>query len=269
MAERCLQPHFHGLCLLVGTGRKSHGEARMIVNDGQRIQPRTAAQSHASLEVHLPQRVRRSPLEAPIGAAGAVRRDAAMTRQHRVHGRSRRRLNPITPKNRRDLARAPRRMRSAHRQDPRFQLIRKTARTAQRPAGAILKGLLTGRQPPQPHMSRLPADPDDLSTVPTYRDGRNKPDHDSVKSRSLPFPIQFSNSHVVRMCIITPVVMTARGGARNSHIASPSMRARGTPDARAHPQPRVQKVKSTRASSPRSRRFHPAFRTQWLERLAA
>jgi len=47
------------------------------------------------------------------------------------------------------------------------------------------------------------------------------------------------------------------------------MRARGTPDARAHPQPRVQSVKSTRASSPRSRRRHPAFRTQWLERLAS
>ena len=45
--------------------------------------------------------------------------------------------------------------------------------------------------------------------------------------------------------------------------SSITMRARGTPDARAHPQPRVQKVKSTRASSPRSRRLHPAFRTRW------
>ena len=31
-----------------------------------------------------------------------------------------------------------------------------------------------------------------------------------------------------------------------------------------HPQPRVQKVKSTRVVSPRTRRNHPAFRTQWV-----
>ena len=45
------------------------------------------------------------------------------------------------------------------------------------------------------------------------------------------------------MCAIAPVVMTARGRPK-PHIASPLMRARGTPDARAHPQPRAQSEKA-------------------------
>jgi hypothetical protein len=78
MAERRLQPCLHGLCLLVGASRKPHGEARMIIDDGQRMQPGAATQSHLPLEVHLPQRVRLTALECAISAAGTLRRDAAM-----------------------------------------------------------------------------------------------------------------------------------------------------------------------------------------------
>ena len=124
MAERHLQSCLHGLRLLVGAGRKPNGEARMIVDDGQRMQPRATTQSHLPLDVHLPQRVRLTALECPIGAAGAFRCDAAMTRQHRMHGRGRWRSDPVAQQDCHDLARAPGRMRVAHRKDLCFETLR-------------------------------------------------------------------------------------------------------------------------------------------------
>lgn len=163
MAEHRLQPGLHGLCPLVGASCQPDGKAGMIVDDGQGMQPGAAAKPHPPLEVHLPERVRRKALEAAIGAAGAVRRNPAMTRQHRMHRGDRRRRDPRPAQHRRDLAGPPCRMRLAHRQDPRLQSVRQPARTMQRPARAIAKIALARRKPPQPQMTRLPADPEPLA----------------------------------------------------------------------------------------------------------
>ncbi len=66
----------------------------------------------------------------------------------------------------------------------------------------------------------------------------------------------------------TPVVVTARGRPKSSFPPPRNEGARnaGCTSASAAP---CAKVESTRVSSPRSRRRHPAFRTQWLERQAA
>lgn len=70
----------HGAALLIAAGRKAQRIARVIVHDGQRMAGPAAGESHAALEVHLPQQVGRLPPEPPIRLAGRPGRrfDAAM-----------------------------------------------------------------------------------------------------------------------------------------------------------------------------------------------
>src|SRR5882757_10321154 len=60
----------NGLGLFVGAGGKHHGEARMIVEHGQRMKP-ASVQGYVPLEVHLPQLVRPRALEAGEGGLAA------------------------------------------------------------------------------------------------------------------------------------------------------------------------------------------------------
>ena len=79
------------LGLLVGTRRKHHGEARVIVQHGQRMKP-AGVQSHMAFEVHLPQLVRSRPLEPGEGGLAATVRAQldAMPLQDRRYRRWRR-----------------------------------------------------------------------------------------------------------------------------------------------------------------------------------
>lgn len=54
VAESPFQASSHGLRLLVGAGRQADGEARMVVDHRQGMQPGATVQAHAALEVHLP-----------------------------------------------------------------------------------------------------------------------------------------------------------------------------------------------------------------------
>src|SRR6202008_2423109 len=61
--ERAIEPALHGRALLVGTGFKAHIVARVVVHDGQRMTPDAIGNRYPTLEVHLPEQVRRRLLE--------------------------------------------------------------------------------------------------------------------------------------------------------------------------------------------------------------
>ena len=89
VAEGRLQMALHRDALFIGAGLEARHIARMVVHHGQRMAAHPIAEPDPALEVHLPQQVRRRPLEALRGPRRAGRRNhAAMPPQNLVHGRS-------------------------------------------------------------------------------------------------------------------------------------------------------------------------------------
>ena len=80
-----------------------------------------------------------------------------------MHCRGRRWRHALVPQHHRDFARAPGRVGIAHREDPRFEVGRQPSGAVSRAARAIFKVALARRQPPQPQMTCLPADPKPLA----------------------------------------------------------------------------------------------------------
>ncbi len=68
--EGRLQVRLHGLGLLIGAGLQARGEARVVVDDGQRVTPLATGQRHPALEVHLPEQVGRFLLEPQVSPIG-------------------------------------------------------------------------------------------------------------------------------------------------------------------------------------------------------
>src|SRR4051812_39106580 len=87
-AERAFKVLLDRLGLLVGTGLKTQGVARVVVDHGERVAHLPIAQWEAPLEVHLPDIIRCRVFEA--GELGRLRGrwDAIVPRQDRMNRRS-------------------------------------------------------------------------------------------------------------------------------------------------------------------------------------
>lgn len=162
MAERPFQPAAHRLAALIAASLQAQIVARAIVDDGQRMALGIVAEPHPALEVHLPQQVRRRHLEAlDRRQAADRRRNQVMTAKNRMHRRDRRRIAASLLKSPGDLPRSPSRMRSAHRDDRSFGLIRAARRRTMRPPRTVGKGPVAGLEPLDPLIAdcRVDAEP--------------------------------------------------------------------------------------------------------------
>jgi hypothetical protein len=163
--ERCFQARTHRLAPFVAIGPQTHCIARMIVHDRQRMASCAIRQRHATLEVHLPQQVRRlllKPLPRLSGRA-TPRINAAVAAQNRMHRRGGRSLVPSVLKTSHDLARAPYRMSVAHRKHCCLGQHRAVQRAEMRPPRAVRKLVLTRSGPRQPFVASLVADAEPLT----------------------------------------------------------------------------------------------------------
>lgn len=146
---------------LVGASGERDGEARMIVDDAQRMAQAAASELRAAFEIHLPQIVGLRALETTPGLrASRLGPDQAMAVGRGMDGRDRRRRQPARGQDGGDLARPPRRMLPPHRADRGFERVADPARTGVGTARAVGEILLAGGAPTQPQMPRLAADPE-------------------------------------------------------------------------------------------------------------
>ena len=170
--EHRFEARLHALPALVRARRQAQQVARVVVDRRQRMAALPVAQHHPALEVHLPHQVRRGMLEAAGCPARSlrVRHDPAVPHQNRMDRRCRRNGQSFAPQTRRDLARTPRRMRVADRQDRRFRRSFQPARTAMRPARAVLRPVRAARpRARQPLVAGLRADPEPSAQIPPLR----------------------------------------------------------------------------------------------------
>src|SRR5262249_17071056 len=117
-AKRQLQASLHGAALLVGTRVQTQVIARMIVQHRQRMATASIAKLYPALEIHLPKQVRRGLLKALVRPSSACwTNNTIMAAQDLVHGGKGRSSDPLTFKTACDLARSPRRVGVAQRQN--------------------------------------------------------------------------------------------------------------------------------------------------------
>jgi hypothetical protein len=155
MAEGHLKPIAHRIAALIGTGLQAQIIARMIVNHRQGMALRIVAKPYPTLEVHLPQQVRRRHLEALTCHCAAQRGlDAIRPAQDLVHRRNRRRIHALALQAPRNLASSPSRMGVTYRNnlplDRALCLPRAQTRTAR-----LVSNLLTSLPTGQPFVPRL------------------------------------------------------------------------------------------------------------------
>ena len=112
----------------------------MIFEHGQRMTAAAIAERDMSLEVHLPEQVRRRLLEALDGCRPSWRRhNPPMPLQNLMHRRAGRSGHPLAFETAHDLARAPGRMRIAHRKHSSLHRRFRPARARVRTPRAIRK----------------------------------------------------------------------------------------------------------------------------------
>src|SRR6478735_2371972 len=143
-AKNGRQLRLHRLALFVRARRQAKREPRMIVEDRQRMAALARAQSEVTLEVHLPQLVRRRTLETfpRLMFLALVGIDLAMPRQDRLH-RARRGQLPLPQRlqPRPQLAGAPGRMFVSQRNNRLLDLRGRPSRRLMRPPRPIDQSL--------------------------------------------------------------------------------------------------------------------------------
>src|ERR1041384_359353 len=113
-AERRLEPLLHGAALLIGAGLQTQAVARVIVDYSERMAAAAIRQCHMTLEVHLPEQVRRGFLKPLMDRSAADRpHNAPIPAQDLMHRRDRGHAHPVALKAVRKLARSPGGMRIA------------------------------------------------------------------------------------------------------------------------------------------------------------
>ena len=161
-AEGRNQRDFDRFPVLAPAGRYDNGEARMVVQHGQRVQPRAIGHRNMALEVHLPQVVGAptSKRMKRLAAAAELPEPGAAAAHNVRHRRGRGRGKTLLLQSLADLAPAPGRMRLAHLQNRRFNRAGAAARTVMRPARKLGKpGLALFLEPPQQLVGKRAPDP--------------------------------------------------------------------------------------------------------------
>src|SRR6187200_2565097 len=170
VTEGCLQMALHRDALFIGAGLEARHIARMVVHHGQRMAAHPIAEPDPALEVHLPQQVRRRPLEALRGPRRAGRRNyAAVPPQNLVHGRKCGRLHPLAFETARDLARPPGRMCVPYLQHESFHCRITARRTRMRPPRAIAKVPVAANPAGKPLVAGIGMDPEPPAQLPPVR----------------------------------------------------------------------------------------------------
>ena len=168
--EGHLQMALHRDALFIGAGLEARHIARMVVHHGQRMAAHPIAEPDPALEVHLPQQVRRRPLEALRGPRRAGRRNyAAVPPQNLVHGRKCGRLHPLAFETARDLARPPGRMCVPYLQHESFHCRITARRTRMRPPRAIAKVPVAANPAGKPLVAGIGMDPEPPAQLPPVR----------------------------------------------------------------------------------------------------
>lgn len=130
---------------------------------------RVVAKPDPTLEVHLPQQIRRRHLKTLAGrGASKGRFDAAGSPQNLVHRRNRRQLSAFAFQTTRNLARSPRRMSVTYRKDARFDLAIGPLRARMRTARAVCKRLI-GPPSAKPFIACVRVDAEPPAKLPPVR----------------------------------------------------------------------------------------------------